>query len=125
MSSTDTITGIVSLRGQRILVTQAREFMGPVLCSVLAEAGPVDATLVLGDLVGYGADPNAVIDRVQAIPSMTVIRGNHDKVGAGIESVRSFNHLARYAIEWTTEPTTVPGNPPSRMSLVPPAPSPK
>jgi diadenosine tetraphosphatase ApaH/serine/threonine PP2A family protein phosphatase len=76
------------------------------LDAVLAEAGPVDATLVLGDLVGYGADPNAVIDRVQAIPSMTVIRGNHDKVGAGIESVRSFNHLARYAIEWTTETLT-------------------
>ena len=74
--------------------------------AVLAEAGPVDTTLLLGDLVGYGADPNAVIDRVQAIPSMTVIRGNHDKVGAGIESVRSFNHLARYAIEWTTATLT-------------------
>jgi len=32
-------TGIVSLRGTRVLVTQAREFMGPTLCSVLAEAG--------------------------------------------------------------------------------------
>jgi NAD(P)-dependent dehydrogenase (short-subunit alcohol dehydrogenase family) len=32
-------TGIVSLRGKRVLVTQAHEFMGPVLCSVLAEAG--------------------------------------------------------------------------------------
>ncbi len=44
MSSTDMGTGIVSLRGRRVLVTQAREFMGPVLCSVLAEAGAdVDA----------------------------------------------------------------------------------
>lgn len=39
MSSSDTSNGIVSLRGKRVLVTQAREFMGPVLCSVLAEAG--------------------------------------------------------------------------------------
>ena len=39
MSSTDTITGLVSLRGKRVLVTQALEFMGPVLCTVLAEAG--------------------------------------------------------------------------------------
>jgi 2-keto-3-deoxy-L-fuconate dehydrogenase len=44
VSSTDMGTGIVSLRGRRVLVTQAREFMGPVLCSVLAEAGAdVDA----------------------------------------------------------------------------------
>jgi diadenosine tetraphosphatase ApaH/serine/threonine PP2A family protein phosphatase len=60
-----------------------------------------DAVLVLGDLVGYGADPNAVIDRVRELPVSTIIRGNHDKVGAGIDSVRNFNHLARYAIEWT------------------------
>ena len=69
--------------------------------AVLAEAAGTDAMLVLGDLVGYGADPNAVIDRVRALPAATVIRGNHDKVGSGIESVRGFNHLARLAIEWT------------------------
>ena len=39
--------------------------------------------LVLGDLVGYGADPNAVIERVRALPNATIIRGNHDKVGSG------------------------------------------
>ena len=39
MSSADMAAGIVSLRGTRVLVTQAREFMGPTLCSVLAEAG--------------------------------------------------------------------------------------
>lgn len=39
MTSTGMTTGIVSLRGKRVLVTQAREFMGPALCSVLAEAG--------------------------------------------------------------------------------------
>jgi diadenosine tetraphosphatase ApaH/serine/threonine PP2A family protein phosphatase len=69
--------------------------------AVLAAAGEYDRALVLGDLVGYGANPDAVIDRVRALPSATVIRGNHDKVGAGLETVESFNHLARYAIAWT------------------------
>ena len=71
------------------------------LDAVLAAAGEYDRVLVLGDLVGYGADPDAVIDRVRALPSSTIIRGNHDKVGAGLETVESFNHLARYAIAWT------------------------
>jgi diadenosine tetraphosphatase ApaH/serine/threonine PP2A family protein phosphatase len=74
--------------------------------AVLAAETSTEATLVLGDLVGYGADPNAVIDRVQTLPAATFIRGNHDKVGAGIDSVRSFNHLARYAIEWTSATLT-------------------
>jgi diadenosine tetraphosphatase ApaH/serine/threonine PP2A family protein phosphatase len=74
--------------------------------STLASAGDHDAVLVLGDLVGYGADPNAVIERVQALPNAAIIRGNHDKVGSGLESVESFNHLARHAIHWTQEMLT-------------------
>ena len=74
--------------------------------AVLAAGVVADATLVLGDMVGYGADPNAVIERVRELPAATIIRGNHDKVGAGLESVRSFNHLARHAIEWTADVLT-------------------
>jgi diadenosine tetraphosphatase ApaH/serine/threonine PP2A family protein phosphatase len=69
--------------------------------AVLAAGRGADATLVLGDLVGYGADPNAVIDRVRALAAATIIRGNHDKVGAGLEDAEGFNPVARYAIEWT------------------------
>ena len=65
--------------------------------------------LVLGDLVGYGADPNAVIERIRQLPAATIIRGNHDKVGAGIENVEAFNHLAKHAITWTAAALT-PGN---------------
>src|SRR4030095_1337751 len=65
-----------------------------------------DHVLVLGDLVGYGADPNAVIDRVRALPAATFIRGNHDKVGAGLENTDGFNYLARHAITWTTNTLT-------------------
>jgi diadenosine tetraphosphatase ApaH/serine/threonine PP2A family protein phosphatase len=74
--------------------------------AVLASAGPYDHALVLGDLVGYGADPNAVIDRVRALPAATFIRGNHDKVGAGLENTDGFNYLARHAITWTTNTLT-------------------
>lgn len=66
-----------------------------------AAAGAYDRVLVLGDLVGYGADPNAVIDRVRSLPIAAIIRGNHDKVAAGLEDVEGFNYLAREAIEWT------------------------
>ena len=39
MVSVAAMNGIVNLHGKRVLVTQSREFMGPVLCEVLAEAG--------------------------------------------------------------------------------------
>jgi diadenosine tetraphosphatase ApaH/serine/threonine PP2A family protein phosphatase len=74
--------------------------------ATLAKAGSHDAVLVLGDLVGYGADPNAVIDRIRQLPNATIIRGNHDKVGAGIENVEAFNHLAKHAITWTAAALT-------------------
>jgi diadenosine tetraphosphatase ApaH/serine/threonine PP2A family protein phosphatase len=74
--------------------------------ATVAAAPPCDHVLVLGDLVGYGADPNAVVDRIRALPSITVIRGNHDKVAAGLEVATGFNHLARHAVEWTRSTLT-------------------
>ena len=66
-----------------------------------AENQAYDAVLVLGDLVGYGADPNAVIKRVQALNPIAFVRGNHDKVAAGMEKPDSFNMAARRAVAWT------------------------
>src|SRR5207253_2306122 len=77
--------------------------------AVLEAAGSWDHALVLGDLVGYGADPNAVIDRVLALPAATFIRGNHDRVGADLENTDGFNYLARHAISWTAGELT-PGH---------------
>jgi predicted phosphodiesterase len=65
-----------------------------------------DCVLVLGDLVGYGADPNAIVDRIRAMPAAMVIRGNHDKVAAGLSPSTSFNHLARAAVAWTARTLT-------------------
>src|SRR5262245_59755556 len=62
---------------------------------------PHDRVLVL--LVGYGADPNAVVERVRNLAPAAVIRGNHDKVGAGLEPADAFNAVARSAIRWTYE----------------------
>jgi len=76
------------------------------LDTVLASAGSYDHALVLGDLVGYGADPNPVIERIRSLPSATLIRGNHDKVGSGLEDTDGFNYLARQAIEWTARTLT-------------------
>jgi predicted phosphodiesterase len=60
-----------------------------------------DAVLVLGDLVGYGADPNAVVKRIRELEPVAIIRGNHDKVAAGIDTAEDFNPMARLAAEWT------------------------
>jgi len=60
-----------------------------------------DNTICLGDLVGYGADPNAVIERVRALKPVAIVRGNHDKVACGIEQADGFNAVARNAAKWT------------------------
>jgi predicted phosphodiesterase len=78
------------------------------LDSVLAAAprGAWDRVIVLGDLVGYGAEPNAVIDRVRALEPVVVIRGNHDKAACGLEDASNFNQVARAAAVWTFETLT-------------------
>lgn len=63
--------------------------------------GSWDRALVLGDLVGYGAEPNAVVDRVRELAPDAVIRGNHDKAACGIDDGSQFNHVARLAAIWT------------------------
>ena len=68
-----------------------------------ARAARFDHVLCLGDLVGYGADPEAVVGKILALAPLTVIRGNHDKVAAGIEPALDFHDQARQAIEWTTK----------------------
>jgi predicted phosphodiesterase len=73
--------------------------------SVLA-AAPADTwdrVIVLGDLVGYGAEPNAVIERVRALDPLVVIRGNHDKAASGIDDGSSFNYVAKLSAQWTSE----------------------
>jgi predicted phosphodiesterase len=66
-----------------------------------------DAVLVLGDLVGYGAGPNQVVEAVRDLPAKAiVVRGNHDKVVAGLEDGANFNPAALRAATWTAERLT-------------------
>ena len=73
--------------------------------ALAALEGRWDRVVCLGDLVGYGPDPNEVIDQVRKIAS-TTIRGNHDKAGSGIDSADDFNPVARKAALWTQEQLT-------------------
>lgn len=75
--------------------------------TVLSHAtGRWDRVLVLGDLVGYGADPNRVIERVRALQPDMVIRGNHDKAACGLDDGSQFNDVARMAAMWTAAQLT-------------------
>lgn len=77
------------------------------LDAVLAEAGADhDEAVCLGDLVGYGPDPNAAVDRVRSLDLAVVIRGNHDKAGCGISDAQDFNLIARQAAGWTRRELT-------------------
>lgn len=91
--------------------------------AVMEAARPLacDRILVLGDLVGYGADPNAVIDRVRDLAPHAIIRGNHDKVGAGIESPEGFNAVARSAISWTFDALSAENR--AWLAALPPGPT--
>lgn len=71
--------------------------------------GSWDRLVVLGDLVGYGASPNEVIDRIRAMNLTAIIRGNHDKASCGIDDGSNFNHVARVAAKWTGD-TLTPDN---------------
>jgi predicted phosphodiesterase len=70
------------------------------LDAVLAAAGPVDAVWHLGDVVGYGPDPDGVVARLDAIGAIGV-RGNHDAAACGGDEIEWFNPEAREAMEWT------------------------
>ena len=68
--------------------------------AVLADAyGKYDRIVCLGDLVGYGADPNAIVDWARESVAV-IIRGNHDRVNAetdpnGPDGLESFNPAAQ------------------------------
>jgi len=70
-----------------------------------ARASSVDEILCLGDIVGYGANPNECIDLIRKSCSL-ILLGNHDSAAVGQLSTQHFNIHAKIAIEWTTENLT-------------------
>jgi len=68
----------------------------------LAEAPAHDVTVNLGDLVGYGASPNEVIEQSRQLGKFFV-RGNHDRVTCGLIGLQDFNPVAGLAALWTRD----------------------
>lgn len=75
------------------------------LNSCLDAVPEYDRVVNLGDVVGYGADPNAVIDRVRA-QNAVLVRGNHDKAVSGVMELEHFNPMAGLAALWTRDHLT-------------------
>ena len=85
----------------RILVISDIHANLTALETVLATAGNCDATWCLGDLIGYGPDPNECIELIQTLPNLSCIIGNHDSAVLDIIDPNSFNPEAHIAIQWT------------------------
>lgn len=75
-------------------------------CMQDAAARGYDDVLVLGDIVGYGPDPNAVIERVRALNPLAIVRGNHDKVALGPSQAEGFHAAAKAAAHWMLDTLT-------------------
>ncbi len=74
----------------------------PALEAVLADMGSVDALWCLGDVVGYGPDPNACIARLKDLGAVCIV-GNHDWAVLEHASLDDFNADAAAAVLWTRE----------------------
>jgi predicted phosphodiesterase len=70
------------------------------LNAVLDSAGSVDAVWHLGDVVGYGPDPDGVVERLASVDAVGVA-GNHDRAAIGGREIDWFNDDAKAAMEWT------------------------
>ena len=73
--------------------------------AVLADAGPVDHVWCVGDVIGYGPQPNECIERLAALPHICVA-GNHDWAAIDRLDISAFNPDATRACLWTREQLT-------------------
>ena len=73
--------------------------------AVLDDAGPVDQVWCLGDVVGYGPDPNGCVELLRSLPHLCTA-GNHDWATLGKLDLRDFNPDAREANLWNRQQLT-------------------
>jgi diadenosine tetraphosphatase ApaH/serine/threonine PP2A family protein phosphatase len=71
------------------------------LKAVLADAGSFEAAICLGDIVGYGAQPNECIEAIQRLPRLVCLAGNHDLGATGRIDAALFSAGAGRALAWT------------------------
>lgn len=62
--------------------------------------------LCMGDLVGYGPDPNECVSLVRELPDLHIVAGNHDRAACGLKDTTWFNEFARKALVWTRKTLT-------------------
>jgi len=74
--------------------------------TVLDSAGSCDAVWCLGDIVGYGPDPNECITLLRGLPNLTCLIGNHDAAALGTIDLNTFNREARTSSHWTQQVLT-------------------
>jgi predicted phosphodiesterase len=68
--------------------------------AVIADLPTVDITLCLGDMVGYGPEPNEVVEKIRQLDRAVVLSGNHDyAVSTG--EIGGFSSHAALAVKWT------------------------
>jgi predicted phosphodiesterase len=84
----------------RILILSDIHANLEALNACLEAAPDYDRVFNLGDIVGYGANPNEVTERARELGKVFV-RGNHDKACAGLTSLEDFNPIAGLAVLWT------------------------
>ena len=84
----------------RVLVISDVHANITALEAVLADAGNVDEVWCLGDIAGYGPDPNECIERIHALPGLTCMMGNHDYAAIGDMALEVFNIDAKKALLW-------------------------
>ena len=74
--------------------------------AVLAHSeGDWDYVWCLGDVVGYGPDPNECVEHLRELPQLC-LAGNHDWAALNRLDVRTFNPDARRAVQWTQDTLT-------------------
>lgn len=72
----------------------------PALEAVITDAGHVDRTWCLGDLVGYGPEPNECIELINQQPGLSCVLGNHDSAVVEKININTFNGDAKVALIW-------------------------
>jgi predicted phosphodiesterase len=85
-----------------LIISDIHSNMTALETALASAKGKWERVVCLGDLVGYGPDPNEVIDCIRSL-NATTIRGNHDKAVAGADDIEDFNPIARAAVLWTRQ----------------------
>ncbi|MBV9085387.1 MAG: metallophosphoesterase family protein [Acidobacteriaceae bacterium] len=87
----------------RFLIVSDLHANRQALEAVLVDAeGEYDQIVCCGDIVGYNPDPAQVLEWTKA-NCAAVVRGNHDKAVAGIDSLEWFNDVAKLSALWSMD----------------------